>query len=56
MKQQRRLAAPGIALGIALGITLLVMVFSVGSDEPQSRAPIDVASLGPQVGEAEANR
>ncbi len=51
MNQQGRRAALGIALGSALGITLLVMVFGVGSDEVQSRTPMDVASLGPQVGE-----
>ena len=51
MKKQGRRVALGIALGMALGITLLVMVFGVGSDEVQSRTPIDVASLGPQVGE-----
>jgi len=35
----------------ALGIAVAVMVFGVGLDEVQSRTPIDVASLGPQVGE-----
>ncbi len=34
----------------ALGIALAVMVSGVGS-RAQSRTPIDVASLGPQVGE-----
>ncbi len=35
----------------ALGIALAVMGFGVGCDATQSRTPIDVASLGPQVGE-----
>ena len=53
MSQQNRRAALGITLAAmtALGIAVAVMVFGVGSDEVQSRTPIDVASLGPQVGE-----
>ena len=56
MNQQGRRAALGTAL-----IALAVMVLGVGSCAPesgapidgatQSRTPIDVASLGPQVGE-----
>ncbi len=42
MNQQDRRAA--------LGIALAVLVIGVGCDA-QSRTPIDVASLGPQVGE-----
>ncbi len=42
MNQQDRRAA--------LGIALAVLVFGVGCDA-QSRTPIDIASLGPQVGE-----
>ncbi len=42
MNQQSRRAA--------LGIALAVLVFDVGCDA-QSRTPIDIASLGPQVGE-----
>ena len=34
----------------ALGIALAVLVIGIGC-EAQSRTPIDVASLGPQVGE-----
>ena len=48
MNQQGRRAALGIALAVmVLGVA--VMVLGVGSME--SRTPIDVASLGPQVGE-----
>ena len=35
----------------AASITLAALVFGVGCTEMQSRTPIDVASLGPQVGE-----
>jgi hypothetical protein len=63
MSKQGRRAALGITLGIVLaiglGIALAVMGPGVGSHEMQSRTPIDaqsrtvieVASLGPQVGE-----
>ena len=48
MNQQGRRAALGIVLAVmVLGVA--VMVLGVGSME--SRTPIDVASLGPQVGE-----
>ena len=57
MKKQGRRVALGIALGMALG----VMALGIGwggmqsrtsiDDATQSRTPIDVASLGPQVGE-----
>lgn len=43
MSQQGRRAA--------LGIALAVILFGVGSFLLQSRTAIDVASLGPQVGE-----
>ena len=43
MSQQGRQAA--------LGIALAVILFGVGSFLLQSRTPIDVAFLGPQVGE-----
>ena len=43
MSQHGRRAAQEIALAI--------IVLSVGCDAMQSRTPIDVASLGPQVGE-----
>ncbi len=43
MSQQGRRAA--------LGIALAVILFGAGSFLLQSRTPIDVASLGPQVGE-----
>ncbi len=43
MNQQGRRAA--------LGIGLAVMVLGVASCAMESRTPIDVASLGPQVGE-----
>ncbi len=43
MNQQGRRAA--------LGMALAGMLFGVGSAATQSRTPIDVASLGPQVGE-----
>ena len=55
MSKQGRRAALGITLGIVLaiglGIALAVMGPGVGSHEMQSRTPIEVASLGPQVGE-----
>jgi len=55
MKQQGRRGALGIALGITLGIVLAIgvvdMVLDDGSDATESRTPIVVASLGPQVGE-----
>ncbi len=53
MSQQGKRAALGITLAVmtALGLAAAGMVFAVGSDEMQSRTPIDVASLGPQVGE-----
>jgi hypothetical protein len=35
----------------ALRIALVVIVLGVGCDAMESRTPIDVASLGPQVGE-----
>ena len=52
MNQQGRRAA----LGIVLGIALAVMALGVGwrtmqSRTPTARTPIEVASLGPQVGE-----
>ena len=50
MKQQGRRAALGIALAV-MGIALAVMVLGDRSDATQPRTPIDVASLGPQVGE-----
>jgi hypothetical protein len=40
-----------IALVIALGITAVVLVQGPGSDNMQPRTPVDVASLGPQVGQ-----
>ena len=43
MNQQSRRAARGIALAVT--------VLGVGCDAMQSRTPIDVSSLGPQVGE-----
>ena len=61
MKQQTTQAALGIAVAVvALGAGSLVMqlrpagdVASLDEESPaaQSRTPIDVASLGPQVGE-----
>jgi hypothetical protein len=44
-------SALGIALGITVGIAAAVLVLGVGSDTMQPRTPVDVASLGPQVGE-----
>ena len=51
MSQQGRRAALGIALAVMVGIALAIMVLGDRSDAMQSRTPIDVASLGPQVGE-----
>lgn len=44
-------SALGIALVIALGITAAVLLLGVETDTMQPRTPVDVASLGPQVGE-----
>jgi hypothetical protein len=43
MKKQRRRAG--------LGIALAIVVFGAGCDGMENRSPIEVASLGPQVGE-----
>jgi len=51
MNQQGRRAALGITLGIIVAIVLADMAFDDGSEEMQSRTPIEVASLGPQIGE-----
>ena len=51
MSQQGRRAALGIGLAVMVGIALAIMVLGDRSDAMQSRTPIDVASLGPQVGE-----
>ncbi len=55
MNQQGRRAALGITLGIVVAIVLAIgladMALDDGSEAMQSRTPIDVASLGPQVGE-----
>ncbi len=61
MNQQGRRAAPGIALVTAMAIGGAAMVLGIGSCAPESgapidaatqgRTPIDVAALGPQVGE-----
>ncbi len=61
MNQQGRPVDLGISPVIALAIGAAIMVLGVGSCAPQSeapidvatesRTPIDVASLGPQVGE-----
>ncbi len=54
MNQHRR-AALWMSLGITLAMVLVIGVVDMarvdGSDEPQSRTPIEVASLGPQIGE-----
>ncbi len=55
MNQQGKLGGMGITLGITLGLALAVglvdMARDDGSDAIQSRTPIEVASLGPQIGE-----
>ena len=59
MNQQGRRGTLGVGLGITLGIVLAIglaiglvdRVLDDGSDTTESRTPIDVASLGPQVGE-----
>ena len=51
MNQQGRRTALGIGLGVASVIAVAVLVLGTGSDTMQPRTPIDVASLGPQVGE-----
>ena len=50
MTRQGKLAALGVPVGIAV-IAVAVAVLGVGSDAMESRTPINVASLGPQVGE-----
>ena len=55
MNQKSKRAAWGIPLGIALAIVLAIglvdMALYDGSEATGSRTPIDLASLGPQVGE-----
>ena len=51
MNQQGRRTALGIGLAVALVIAGAVLVLGAGSETMQPRTPIDVASLGPQVGE-----
>ena len=61
MNQQGRRANLGIGLTIATAMGTAILVLGVGSCAPESeatidvatesRTPIDVASLGPQVGE-----
>ncbi len=53
MNQQGRRAALGIALGIVVAIVLAIGLVDMALDDgsTESRSPIDVASLGPQVGE-----
>ncbi len=61
MNQQGRRAAKGSIIAITMAMGGAIMLLGVGSCAPesdapidgetQSRTPIDVASLGPQVGE-----
>ncbi|HIF05461.1 MAG TPA: hypothetical protein EYQ64_00480 [Gemmatimonadetes bacterium] len=61
MNQQGNRAALGISLGIIALVAVAIVLRSDGSQEmssqsaseaaTESRTPIDVASLGPQVGE-----
>ena len=61
MNKQASRVALGTAPGIALAVGAAVMVLAMGSCTPESgapiddategRTPIDVAALGPQVGE-----
>ncbi len=59
MNQQGKRATLGVVLGVLLGIALaIVLVIGVvdmvrddGSDATQDRTPIDIASLGPQIGD-----
>ena len=51
MSQQGRRAALGVALAVMVGIALAIVVLGDRSEAVQGRTPIDVASLGPQVGE-----
>lgn len=55
MRQQGKRAILEVVLGIALAIVLVIgavdMVRDGGWDAMRSRTPIDVASLGPQIGE-----
>ncbi len=54
MNQQAKrvtLGILGIALAIVLAIGVVDMVLDDGSEETQPRTPIEVASLGPQIGE-----
>ena len=53
MNQRGRRAALGITLGIVVAIVLAIGLVDMALDDGsmESRTPIDVASLGPQVGE-----
>jgi hypothetical protein len=51
MRQQGKRATLGVVLGIALAIVLVIGVVDMVRDAMESRTPIDVAALGPQVGD-----
>ena len=53
MNQRGRRAALGITLGIVVATVLAIGLADMALDDGsmESRTPIDVASLGPQVGE-----
>ena len=53
MNQRGRRAGLGITLGIVVAIVLAIGLVDIALDDGsmESRTPIDVASLGPQVGE-----
>jgi hypothetical protein len=51
MRLRGKRATLGVVLGIALAIVLVIGMVDMVRDAMQARTPIDVASLGPQVGE-----
>ncbi len=51
MRQQGKRAILGVVLGIALAIVLVIGVVDMVRDAMETRTPIDIAALGPQVGE-----
>ncbi len=57
MNQRGRRAGLGITLGIVVGIVMAIVLaiglvdMALDGGSTESRTPIDVASLGPQVGE-----
>ncbi len=51
MRLQGKRATLGIVLGVALAIVLMIGVVDMVREAMETRTPIDVAALGPQIGE-----